>query len=61
MLETLIDPGISGYTLMYSLALRKLFILGSCLIATKIILSTWETLIGFAFGNSSLGLEALQD
>ena len=36
-------------------------LLGSCLITTKNILSTWETVIGSAFGNSSLGLEAFLD
>lgn len=31
------------------------------MIATKTILSTWEAVIGSAFGNSSLSLEAFLD
>lgn len=36
-------------------------ILGEYLLATKTILSTWEALIGSAFINSSLSLEASLD
>lgn len=62
MQETLIGPGIRGYTLGVLFGPRKIAsALGSCLNATKIPLSPGEALIGSEFGNSSFGLEAFLD
>lgn len=62
MLDTLLDPEISGYTWDVLFGSRKIVsVFGSSLIAAKIILFSWEALIGSAFGSSSLGLEAFLD
>lgn len=59
MLETLIGPRIHGYTLDVLFGSRKIVsVLGSCLIAPKIILSTWKTLTGSVSDNPSLSIEA---
>lgn len=59
MLETPIGPRIDGYTLDVLFGSRKIVsVLGSCLIAPKIILSTWKTLTGSVFGNSIFSIEA---